>query len=142
MIGDEQLGELEGDLAGSFKQRDAGIAYEHKRLQEHNAQIRSELQQLQSQPSPLHQLQSRKQDFLSDLQKFKDLISNLSMHTSKLQARRDQGILEKRTAEARLLTCQQEQMRLQVPIVLMLIFSYLVGFKHTLTHLYILYLSI
>lgn len=113
MIGDEQLELLENELASSFKQRDETIAYEHKRLEAHNAALRAELQQLQQQPPPLVLVQQRKSDFLSDTHKFKELIANLTAHAAKLQARHEQCVAEKKQAEARLRTAQHDHARLQ-----------------------------
>ena len=96
------------------QQRDESIAYEHKRLVAQNQALHKELQAMREQPSPLLQLEARRSDFLSDLQKFKELIANLTTHAAKLQARRDQCVGEKKQAEARMRTAQQENTRLQV----------------------------
>jgi hypothetical protein len=97
-----------------LQERNAEITAELSQLQAVNQKARDKLKELTEQPSPLKLMQSRRSDFLTDIETFNKLISKITDHVKHMQARHDQCVQEKRQAEARLATAQQEQARLQV----------------------------
>ena len=112
MAGDDQFEEQEQELAMSFKMRNDVIIQERERLLEENAQLKAELAEFEG-PTPLETLSQRRKDFLSDIEKFNNLIATLKTHLAKNKKKYDDNLaeLQQKRAEAEALT--QEKARLE-----------------------------
>ena len=87
LAGDDDFQHLEDDLAAGFQARNTEITAATARLQEGKRQQEAELAELEGKPSPLEQLTQNKTEFTQDIQKFNDLIVNLTAHLKKVQSR-------------------------------------------------------
>eukprot|EP00898_Chlorokybus_atmophyticus_P008098 jgi/Chlat1/828/Chrsp104S01179 len=77
---DDICQQLESDLAATFEAKDAETAAEVLQLEHENEALTTKLERLKSEPSPLAGLHAKKEDMERDVEKFHQLLDNLSSH--------------------------------------------------------------
>ena len=97
---DDAFESLDSEIADTFGAKHDEIREETDAARRESETLRAELTRLQSKGEELPAAQSRRDDFLSDREKFLKLISDLEAHRDALQSKLDASIEEADAAEA------------------------------------------
>lgn len=110
---DDAFEALDSEIADTFGAKHDEIRAETDAMRDETAELKAELARLQAKGEELPAARSRRDDFLSDREKFIKLISDLEAHRDALQAKLDAAVSEAEGAEEAAEEAEAEVRRLQ-----------------------------
>lgn len=114
MTGDDaKCEEADGEQAGEFEARAAGIRQDTERLQASNDALRAEIERLRGEPSPLVAARAAREETLGDKEKFLKLLDNLQAHKASLQRKLAERKADVAAQQAELAGVERENEGLQ-----------------------------
>ncbi|KAI7842998.1 hypothetical protein COHA_003332 [Chlorella ohadii] len=119
MTGDDaKCEEVDGRQAAEFEARAAGIRSDIERLAASNDALRSEIERLWGEPSPLLAARTAKEETLADKEKFLKLLDNLQAHKTSLQRKlaERQADVAAQAAELAAVEKENEQLRARIAV--------------------------
>eukprot|EP00951_Prasinocladus_malaysianus_P028657 scaffold261935_cov46-Prasinocladus_malaysianus.AAC.1 len=82
---DDACAEVDAETEQKFNQKEQEASQDIDRIRKANEDLQRQLDELQNGPQPKQLLSQKKQDFISDIEKFKQLIATLEQHKIALQ---------------------------------------------------------
>eukprot|EP00741_Cyanophora_paradoxa_P023779 tig00021621_g22968.t1 len=116
LAGEDNIDYLDAELDSIFETKNESVIEDVRKLEAHQENLRKELDALKSTPSPLYELQRKRIDQTSDIEKFKNLIASLQGHKQMCVKKKEDREAELEAREKELSELQQERTQLQAKL--------------------------
>lgn len=113
LTGVDNFGDLEEELASNFEEKNANIQAEYTRRSIDLADGKKKLERLRSETSPLAAEAAKRNDFLSDVDKFSQLIGKLEAHRGVILSKLAETRAEEKEKQAMLASLSAERAAVQ-----------------------------